>query len=96
MKKLFTVLCLIFMVTPCYAHSGKLDNTGGHKVNKEWIYEGKYIEIVDNYPIMWDGGKVFKEGDYHFHCKPSANRIDFSTYRDGIYIPVKDKSEVEE
>ena len=93
MKKLFIVLCLIFITSPLYAHSGRLDWKGGHKVNKEWVYEGKYIEIKDNKPEIKEN-MTFKKGDYHFHCKPSLNKINLDTFRDGIYLPVKDTNEV--
>lgn len=94
MKKLFIALCLVFIVSPLYAHSGRLDNKGGHKVNKEWIYEGRYIEIKNNQAELKDGKIVFKKGDYHFHSKPSLNKIKYDVYRDGIYLPVKEPKEV--
>ena len=87
-KKLFLIIALLFSTTPSFAHSGRLDGSGGHRVNKEWIYKGQYLEIKDNTPEIKEGKIIFNLGDYHFHCKPANNKIDLTTYRNGIYIPV--------
>ena len=75
-----------------FAHSGRLDGSGGHRVNKKWIYEGKYIEIKDNQAELKEGKIIFSKGNYHYHCKPSTNKINLDTYRDGVYIPAESKS----
>jgi hypothetical protein len=87
-KKLFLLFCFISLTTLSFAHSGRLDGQGGHRVNKEWFYDGQYIEIENNIPHLEKGSLLFKQGDYHYHCKPSANKIDLNTYRDGIYLPM--------
>jgi hypothetical protein len=93
-NKLFFLVGFLLFTISAYAHSGRLDGYGGHKVNKEWVYDGQYIEIEKNIPYLERGTIIFKAGDYHFHCKPSLNKIDLTTYRDGIYLPVSDREEV--
>lgn len=88
-KILFLIIGLLALSIPAQAHSGRLDSQGGHRVNKEWTYEGQYIEIENNQPHLEKGKITFKPGDYHYHCRPSANKIDLTTYRDGIYIPAE-------
>lgn len=90
-RKLFFLIGFLFLTTSLFAHSGRLDGTGGHRVNKEWIYDGQYIEIENNIPHLKKGLLIFEEGSYHFHCKPSGNKINLNTYRDGIYLPVPEK-----
>ena len=89
------LLILTFILTsftiPVLAHSGRLDRHGGHKVKKDYIYKGRYIYVKEGQKHYETGEIEFKKGDYHYHVQPRANG-----YRDGIYIPVKDKSEVEE
>lgn len=88
-KKLVLTLLAVIFPSLVFAHSGKLDGSGGHRINKEWVYDGEYIEIENNLPHLEKGSLVFKTGDYHYHIKPSANKIDLTTYRDGIYLPVR-------
>jgi hypothetical protein len=85
-KFLFVFLCLFFTTTSSQAHSGRIDGSGGHRVNKEFVYEGRFIVINDGNKYYEFGKVVFGEGDYHFHVKPLKNG-----YLDGIYIPAKDK-----
>lgn len=91
-KKLFLTLSFLILPYLAFSHSGRLDGKGGHKVNKEWSYDGEYLEIENNIPHLEKGMITFKDGDYHYHCKPSVNKIDFNTYRDGIYLPVRQDS----
>ncbi len=90
-KILFFLVGFLFLTTSVFAHSGRLDGQGGHRVNKEWTYEGQYIEIKNNQPELKEGKITFNSGDYHFHCKPSENKINVITYRDGIYLPMQIK-----
>lgn len=90
-KKIFIVITSFLISQSVLAHQGRLDGSGGHRVNKEWVYEGQYILIKDNQAELKEGKIIFKAGDYHYHCKPSANKIDITTYREGIYIPAIEK-----
>ena len=82
------VLLLSFSVT-AFAHQGRLDNKGGHKVNKPYVYAGKYIYVKKGIKNLEEGTIEFTKGDFHFHVNPRANG-----YRDGIYLPVRDSAEV--
>lgn len=84
-SKIISVLFIFCLSIPCYAHSGRLDGSGGHRVNKEYVYEGRYIEIKDKQMEYKVGKIIFEKGDYHYHVKPSANG-----FKNGIYIPVQD------
>ena len=88
-KILFSIFVSLFLVSNVFAHSGKLDKYGGHKVTKQYTYEGRYIVIKKGIKHYESGKIVFKAGGYHYHVHPRANG-----YRDGIYIPVKDTNEV--
>jgi hypothetical protein len=90
-KKFILFIGFMLLTTHLYAHSGRLDSVGGHRVNTEWVYEGQYIEIKNNIPELKKEKILFKQGDYHFHCRPSANKIDLTHYRDGVYLPIPEK-----
>lgn len=85
-KKIFLVGLFILFTMNVYAHSGRLDGTGGHRVNKEWLYQGKYIVAKDGIKHIQSGELIFNNGDYHFHCKPNRNG-----FINGFYIPIDDK-----
>jgi hypothetical protein len=91
MKRLFLLMSFLLIPILSFAHSGRLDGNGGHRVNKDWIYDGRWLEIKNNYPELKDGVIKFKKGDYHYHCKPSLNKLNSSLHRDGIYIPSNKK-----
>lgn len=90
-KIISSIFILTLFTTFSFAHSGRLDRHGGHKVDKSYVYKGRYIYVQDGIKHYEDGIIEFKKGDYHYHIQPRANG-----YRDGIYIPVGEKSEVGE
>lgn len=85
------LIAVLFLSLPslCFAHSGRIDGNGGHRVNKPYSYDGRYIEIIDGRTHYKDDTVKFRKGDYHFHVHPEKNGR-----KDGIYIPAKD-NEVE-
>ena len=86
-RTLFGIIVWLFvLVLSAFAHPGRLDGQGGHRTNNQWLYDGEYIEIENNIPYLEKGTLIFEPGGYHFHCKPSTNKIDLFTYRDGIYL----------
>lgn len=89
-KYLLAVICFLFLSSPCLAHSGRIDGKGGHRVNKPYSYDGRYIEIIDGKTYYKDGVVKFRKGDYHFHVHPEKNGR-----QDGIYVPAKDKDDAE-
>ena len=84
MKRFIVLVLMMLLVTPCYAHSGRLDGNGGHRVNKPYEYTGVYYVIKDGEKQVKKGTLYFKEGEYHYHVQPTLNG-----YKDGIYIPVQ-------
>lgn len=85
-KKLILCFAMLLITLPAFAHSGRLDGSGGHRVNKEWTYEGRYVVVKESKKHYEVGKVIFEEGNYHFHIQPK-----FNGYKDGIYIPVEDK-----
>src|SRR3990167_1088195 len=85
-KKIISFLIIMFIAMPCFAHSGRLDGNGGHKVNKKWEYNGRYIVVKNNLKYYQTGKIFFDKGNYHYHCQPSVNG-----FKDGIYLPSANK-----
>ena len=85
MLTLKLLILFLFFPSICFAHQGRLDGSGGHRVNKPFTYDGRYIEIIDGKTFYKDGKERFKDGSYHFHVHPNKNGR-----KDGIYLPVKD------
>lgn len=91
---MFKKLLAIFIIVPfliiypwsAKAHSGRLDGSGGHKVNKKYVYDGRFMEVRNGKTILLEGKIVFDKGDYHYHIHPR-----YTEYKDGIYLPVKEK-----
>ena len=81
---------ILFFPSLCFAHPGRIDGNGGHRVNKPYSYDARYIEIIDGKTHYKDGIVKFKKGDYHFHVHPGKNGR-----QDGIYVPAKDRHESE-
>lgn len=80
-------LCFVLMASPAFAHSGRLDGKGGHRVNIYWDYEGRYIEVKENGRSYAMTGKIkFEPGNYHYHVHPK-----FNGFKVGVYLPVKEK-----
>jgi len=74
---------LILWSYPSFAHSGRIDSNGGHRVNKEWKYkQGKFLVMNKGNKYYEYAELLFSSGDYHFHVHPRANG-----YLDGIYLP---------
>ena len=88
MKILKILFLMLFFVSPCFAHPGRLDGSGGHRVNKPYKFDSRYIEIINGKTFYKDGIIKFKKGDYHFHVHPGKNGR-----KDGVYIPAKDDKE---
>ncbi len=83
-RLLITVLFLSFS-SLSFAHSGRIDGNGGHRVNKPHVYDGRYIEIINGKTFYKDKVIKLRKDDYHFHVHPDKNGR-----KDGIYIPVND------
>lgn len=86
--KFFLIILILFLVIPCYAHPGRLDGSGGHRVNKPYEYKGVYFIIKNKEKTLKTGGIYFEEGDYHYHVHPMNNG-----YKDGVYLPVENMNE---
>ena len=84
-RKILSLIILLLFPSLVFAHSGRLDGSGGHRVNKPYEYDGRYIVVKDGIKYYQVGKILFKEGDYHFHCRPDLNG-----FKDGIYIPTAD------
>ncbi len=85
MKILKVLFLTLFFVSPCFAHSGRLDGSGGHRVNKPHVYDGRYIEIISGKTFYKDGIIKFKKDGYHFHVHPNNNGR-----KEGAYLPIDD------
>lgn len=81
------IIWLFFYGVNAFAHSGRLDGSGGHRVNEEGAYTGRFIVLENGRKHYENGTVTFKKGSYHFHVKPFTNG-----YKDGIYLPVEDKN----
>lgn len=82
-RNIIILLGLIFCLSVS-AHSGRLDGQGGHRVNKKWEYEGKYIILNDGVRLPRKGIIKFFPGDYHYHIHPNY----IPNIKNGVFLPI--------
>ncbi|HDN59677.1 MAG TPA: hypothetical protein ENF20_06945 [Candidatus Marinimicrobia bacterium] len=83
-RRIILILLFLSITSISFAHSGRLDSNGGHRVNKKWVYEGKYLAIVNGVRTAREGKVAFFPGGYHHHVHPNY----VPHVKNGIFLPV--------